>query len=532
MNALQQRAYWGSAKVIEFGEFELDAAAFELRRRGKRVAIQPQLIELLAFLIDNRERVVERGELVQAVWGGRFVSDQTISSRINALRSLLGDSARDPTLIKTVHRRGFRFIGKVRRSSAAARSEPPAQPSEAAAPRGKPAIAVLPFRLVGVAGPHAAFAEALPADIITALSRLRWLLVIARASSFLYGAKSLDLARLRDDLAVGFALTGTVEILGNRLKAWVELADTRSRSVVWSDNLAIDLEEIHDAREQIARTVASHVEEGIVDAEATRARLIAPSELGAWEAYHLGMAALLDPLGPRMAHGQELFERAVAADPQFSRAHAGVARAIDMQIYNAAGTDVEVAFAQLRRSARKAIESDALDPFANVMQGFAHRSGGDFVQARRLIERAIELSPNYAFAHSALGSTAYLTGRLVEAFERTGHALLLDPRNRTNFETDSIHALAALELGHEDAALASARRLVARPTDSPLGLTSAAVVLHCCGDSEQARHAVRRLSKVDPNQVREAALKMPSSLGGIQEKVLTTLAAYSFGMRD
>jgi len=163
--------------VYRFGPFELDLARVELRADGEPRSVEPQVFALLALLVENRERLVSKDEIVEKVWDGRIVSDSAIASRIKSARKALGDDGKNQRFIKTVHGQGVRFVAAARVLHADVIGGPqPTPASQVAAPASRPSIAVLPFRLIGEGSHCAAIADGLPHELISELSRLRWLL--------------------------------------------------------------------------------------------------------------------------------------------------------------------------------------------------------------------------------------------------------------------------------------------------------------------------------------------------------------------
>jgi DNA-binding winged helix-turn-helix (wHTH) protein len=185
---------WSADVQYVFGDCALDLDRRELTRASEAIAIGPQVFDLLVFLVQNRERVVSKDDMLHAVWGGRIVSESTLTSHINAVRKAIGDSGEEQRLIRTVARKGFRFVGNVReaRSSEELSSlkTEPAESNETPAHvldlPDKPSIAALPFQNLSGDPEQEYFADRVVEDIIAALSRIRWLFVIARNSSFTY----------------------------------------------------------------------------------------------------------------------------------------------------------------------------------------------------------------------------------------------------------------------------------------------------------------------------------------------------------
>ena len=210
--------------IYRFAEFELDLARVELRARGAVCALEPQVFALLALLIENRDRLVSRDEILEKIWDGRVVSDAALASRIKSARQALGDDGKSPAVhshppwpgLAFRRRRACRSRGcDDRRGGRAGRLGRGWRPAaHALSVLAKPSIAVLPFRLVGDAGAHAAIAEALPDELIIDLARLRWLFVTARGSSFRLRAADADMADIGRLLGVRYVLAGSVEVRG------------------------------------------------------------------------------------------------------------------------------------------------------------------------------------------------------------------------------------------------------------------------------------------------------------------------------
>jgi len=230
--------------IYGFENFELDTLKAELRKDGADVALEPQVFSLLCLLIENAERLVSKDEIIEKVWDGRIVSDSALASRIKTLRAALGDDGKAQRFIRTAHGQGFRFVAETRN-----RAAPPSAPDERDEPRpdlsAKPSIAILPFRLVGVAGANAGVADALPDELISVLARLRWLFVIARGTAFRFRPPEQDVVEIGAALGVRYCLTGTIEITGDKIVVAVELAETKNGGVIWGERFSTQIDDIH-----------------------------------------------------------------------------------------------------------------------------------------------------------------------------------------------------------------------------------------------------------------------------------------------
>ena len=189
-----------------FEDYSFDTDRRELHRGAEAVTVAPQVFDLLNYLIRNRERVVSKDDLINAVWDGRVVSDAALTTRLNVARGVIGDSGQEQRLIKTLPRKGFRFIGLVQEldrpestTAPGARAEP--QQPALTLPDG-PSIAVLPFQNMSGDPEQDYFADGIVDDIITALSRFKFLFVIARNSSFTYKGRAVDIKQVGRELGV------------------------------------------------------------------------------------------------------------------------------------------------------------------------------------------------------------------------------------------------------------------------------------------------------------------------------------------
>ena len=424
------------AMIYRFGNFELDLGKAELRLDGRPRAIQPQVFALLAFLIEHRDRLVSRDEIFEIVWDGRVVSDSALSSRIKSARKALGDDGKAQRFIKTIHGRGLRFVAdvKVERDDIAVSSnggmESAAADSAsvaAADQQSRPSIAVLPFRVIGDAGEYATIAEGLPHELITELARLRWLFVIARGSSFRLRGEDLDTCEAGRLLGARYCLTGTVEVTGQQLAVTTELVDTGGGDVVWAERYTGFVDDVHAVREEIRSKILTSLEIQIPLHEASAARLRDTADLDSWSAYHLGLQHLYRFNRKDNAIAAGLFERAVARDPGFARAYAGLSFVHFQTAFMRQTDDFTGEIEQARRFAQDGVDIDPLDPFVNFTMGRSFWLEADLDRAAAWLERATSLSPNYAQGIYAHAWTETMSGHTHTARGEVDLAMRLSP---------------------------------------------------------------------------------------------------------
>lgn len=516
--------------VYRFGHFELDTARVELRAAGECVAMEPQVFALLALLVENRERLVSKGEIIEKVWDGRIVSDAAVASRVKSARRVLGDDGRSQRFIKTLHGQGFRFVAEatVERSVPAGVVEV-AAPSSLAGESERPSIAVLPFRLIGGAGPVGAIAEALPHELIAELSRLRWLFVTARGSSFRLGTAVDDCGEVGRLLGVRYCLSGTVEIAGARLVVTVELADTRDGGVVWAERHSGSLDDVHRVREEIRARILAALEIRIPEHEASRARLTVSGNLDAWSAYHLGLQHLFRFNRVDNAAATALFERAVAQDPGFARAHAGLSFVHFQTAFLRHTDDREGEISAARRFAERGVELDPLDPFVNFTMGRTYWLVGDLEGSLGWLDRATTISPNYAQGIYARAWTESLSGDAHAARDHVNLAMRLSPLDPLYYAMLGTRAFIHMALD-EDAEAAVWAEMAARSPGAHVLIAMIAVAAHALGgDADRAADWAAVVRARDPALRRADFLRsFPMKNEAMRTRVAAALARFGF----
>ncbi|MGC2774935.1 MAG: winged helix-turn-helix domain-containing protein, partial [Bradyrhizobium sp.] len=265
-----------------FEDCVLDTDRREFTRRAGSVAIGPQVFDLLLYLVEHRERVVSKDDVLDAVWAGRTVSESTLTSHINAVRKAIGDSGDAQRLVRTIARKGFRFVGEVREidaqdgapSSATEIAKEIDKPAAAPAPAlpDKPSVAVLAFQNLSGDPEQEYFADGVVEDIITALSHHRWLFVIARNSSFTYKGRAVDVKQIGRELGVRYVLEGSVRKAANRVRITGQLIDATTGAHLWAERFEGTLDDIFELQDRIAADVVGNIAPELERAEIERAK--------------------------------------------------------------------------------------------------------------------------------------------------------------------------------------------------------------------------------------------------------------------
>jgi TolB-like protein len=413
--------------ILDFAHFTLDTGRAELRNGDALVALEPKVYALLRLLVENHDRVVSRDEMIAIVWGGRFISDAAVSTALKQVRRALGDDGAAQVFIRTLHGMGHRFVAPVRIKAAAAAASQQEPTVTADAPRGQPTIAVLPFGAAGLPENFASLSDALPAEIISALSRLRWLRVIARESSFRYRGADVDIQGVQAVLGAGYCLTGRVEMPGGRMAVTVDLVDTADGRLVWSDRLEGSPGDVHGMRHSIVQGVIAALDLQIPLAEAARARTRAVEALDAWGAYHLGLSHMYRFNARDNAIAAGLLRRATELDPGFASAFAARSFTSFQNAMMGYAVDRATEVDAARAFAERSVELDPLDPHANVAMGRVPILSGHPEDGLLWLERSVALSPSHAKGHYSMSFVQAMSSRPGEARDAVDLAMGLSP---------------------------------------------------------------------------------------------------------
>ncbi len=489
-----------------FGDFVLDPDRRELSHGQDAVSIGPQVFDLLIHLISNRERVVSKDELLDVVWNGRFVSELTLTSHINAVRKALGDSGEAQSVIRTIPRKGFRFVADVREQSP---EEPPGhrheRPEQATAPPDrlalpeKPSLAVLPFLNLSGDPEQEYFADGVVEDIIGALSRMRWLFVIARNSSFTYKGRAVDVKRVGQELGVRYVLEGSLRKAGHRIRITGQLIDATNGTHLWAERFESTIDDIFDLQDEIAASVVGAISRQLEQAEIGRAKRKPTERLDAYDYYLRGMSNFHfgNRAGTYEALG--LFTKAIELDPDYASAYAMASACHFWTKFNRWAADRSLAISEGARLARHAVELGKDDAVALARGGHAIANfEGDVAGGIALIDRALVLNPNLAAAWFLGGFVTIMHGQPDEAVERLTHAMRLSPLDLEMYRMQGGMALAHLFAGRFDEASAWAEKALRDLPGFLIVVCTLAASHALAGRMPEARRALDELRALSP----------------------------------
>jgi TolB-like protein len=497
-----------------FEDFVLDTDKRELRRGLVAVAIAPQVFDLLAYLIGNRQHVISKNDLIAAVWERRVVTDAALATRLNSARAAIGDSGDEQRLIKTLQRKGFRFVGGVREVDGevdtAASNATPIQAIPI--PADKPSIAVLPFQNLSDDPGQDYFADGLVEDIITALSRFRSLYVIARQSSFTYKGKTVDIKQVGRELGVRYMLEGSVRKAGARLRITGQLIDAETAVHIWADRFDGALDDVFDLQDKVTRQVVGSIAPELDRAEMERARRRSGGNIDAVTAFYRGLPHTEFPTSAENNDSaMKDFKGAIALDPNLACAYGGVAGCLGWRRANRWPHDVAEDNAELLRLADRLKAMGTDDALALSVVGFnLFWFQLDYDGGAEMIERAIHANPNYARAYNFRGLLRAWNGGADEAiadFERT---MMLSPRDPFNYNAMLGIALAHHNAGrHAEAAGWADRAVRAFPPFFLVGMGQAILCYVGADRMDDARRLMTECKRQAPGWRRSTAVPPP-----------------------
>jgi TolB-like protein len=486
-----------------FGDYILDSACGELTRGADRVAIGPQAFDLLVYLVLNRDRVLSKEDLLQAVWGGRTVSDSTLTSHINAVRKAVGDSGEQQALIRTIPRKGYRFIGHVRDEHPTDRLT--GDPVEldlkpALSIPDKPSIAVLAFQNLSGDPDQDYFADGVVEDIITALSRLPWLFVIARNSSFTYKGRAVDVKQVGRQLGVRYVLEGSVRKAAGRVRVTTQLVEAVTRAHVWAERFEGTIDGVFDLQDQVAASVVGAIAPKLEQAEIQRAKRKPTESLDAYDCYLRGLASFHQRSKVATSDALHLFSRAIELDGEFAAAYGMAAWCYVWRTYNGWLADRAKERLVGARLARRAVELGKDDVVALSRGGYGLCFlVGEFDSGLVFVDRALQLNPNLATTWVLSGLLRNFTGEPDVAIEHLGRAMRLSPLDPTLYHMQAGTAFAHFLAGRFDEACKWAERAL---REEPNWVPAASVVAAAhalAGRPEEAQRAMTHLRAIDPD---------------------------------
>jgi len=494
-----------------FEDFSLDADRRELRRGTDLITVEPQVFDLLEYLVRNRERLVSKDDLFVGVWGGRIVSDSTLSSQITAARQAIGDSGEQQRLIRTVPRKGFRFVGAVRTQTQHCQDRNETESGgheENGAPYlesatlilpGKPSIAVLPFTNLSGDPDQEYFADGITEDIITALSQFRWFFVIARGSSFTYKGRTIDPKQVGRELGVRYVLEGSIRKVAQRVRISGELIDASTGVNLWADRFDAPNENIFDLQDQITARVIGEIGPKLEQVEIERVNRKPTRNLDAYDYYLRGMGSLYRWTADGISEALDLFRKAIEVDPQFALGYGMAAYCYVQRQSYGLFTDFAQEIAYAEQLARRAAELGKDD--ATALSRAAHAIAavvGDVENGAAWIDRALILNPNLCVGWYVSGWIRIFLGQPAEAIDHLTRAMRLSPCDPLIFRVHSAIAYAHFFANRYDEASTRAEKAIGVSPNYLTGVRVAAASYALTGRLDAAQKLMMHMGKLMP----------------------------------
>jgi len=401
-------------RTVQFGVFEVDLRAGELRKHGAKVRLQEQPLQILQMLLEHPGDVITREELQRRIWPADiFVDfDHGLNNAVKRLREALADSAETPRYIETLPRKGYRFIGTL-----------------TASPRRVESLAVLPLENLSGDLEQEYFADGMTEALITVLAKIGALRVASRTSAMQYKGIRKPLREIARELGVDAIVEGTVQRSGERLRISAQLLHAPTDTHLWAESYDRDLRDVLALQSEVAQAIAREIRIKLTPVDQARlaeARHVVPE---AYEGYLKGLYHWNKRNREDLKKGIHCFQRAIAKDPTYPAAHLGLADCLS--VLGWLGFVVpEEGCGRAKGLLLKALEMDRGSGEAHASLGFATMLYDyDFESAERAFERSIELNPRYATAHHWFGLYLALMGRFEEGYTELKRAVRLDPHS-------------------------------------------------------------------------------------------------------
>jgi TolB-like protein/DNA-binding winged helix-turn-helix (wHTH) protein/Tfp pilus assembly protein PilF len=462
-----------TSEPFRVADWTVDAPANRLLRDGKEVRLEPKVMSVLVYLAGHPGQVVSRDELEAGVWTGMVVGYDAVTNTVIKLRRALGDDARAPRIIETISKHGYRLIadvGPADQEKPTAHANAPAIPERSArttasgryalasvagllvlllalglvylhvfqssrdgrevvsAPLQPPLIAVLPFDNPTADASQEYFSNGITEDLITDLSKVSGLLVVARESAFAYKDSAEPAGRIGRELGARFLLRGSLRRQGQQLRLNVRLIDTRDERTLWAERYDRQLDDIFRIQDELTAQIVSALEVKLAPEDRRRLTRNYAASIDAYDALLLGLAHYGRRSFEDNALAKADYERAIELDPRFARAYAALALAYSRDVVDDWAPTSQGSMERAEALAEQAMQLDPNVPQIYFVRGQIALYRGKHAEAVREVEEAIALTPGYADAYALLAWVLHYAGRPAEGLDVMERAVHLNPR--------------------------------------------------------------------------------------------------------
>jgi len=476
---------------VKFGPFRLNIAKRALSRDDESVRLGGRALDILCALAAARGDIVSKDALMAAVWPGQVVEENAMQVQVSGLRKALNADKSGEDYIVTVPGRGYRLTGI---------SAPGSFASEVGAAQSPEtrSLAVLPFQNLSSDPEQDYFADGMVEDIIAGLSRITWLSVIARNSSFIYKGKAIDVKQVGRDLGVRYLLEGSVRKIEARVRVTAQLIDADTGVHLWVERYDRQLDDLFALQDEIAMSVVGTIEPSLRKAELERIKRKRPDSLDAYDLVLQAMPFAYSHMADKAAVAIPLLERALEIEPDYAAAHAPLALCYHAR-YGRAGLREDDRAAAIRH-AHAAIAGGGDDAIALGIAGFVVAvDERDPAAAQELFERALTLSNSNALSLSCSALALSWLGQTSRAIERAERALRLSPFDPLNYLAYNALAISRFHREDFEAAREAAQRSVKSNPQFGMSHAFLAAALVRLERREEARAAARQAVAADPH---------------------------------
>lgn len=485
------------SEIYRFAELELDTARFQIRRAGKTIAVQPQVFDVLHYLVAHHDRIVSKDELMEKVWSGRFISEATLSSRIKDVRQLIGDTGKQQNFLVTLRHRGFRYIGPVETELRDVQRITSTTSVSAKAIDPPTSIAVVPFEVLGDAE-RAYVGQGIAADIIALLARHQWLTVIARGSSFAVDARATP-SQIGSILGVEYLLSGRMRLGETGCRIDAELTDCSSARLLWNQSYGVDNTDLQRVLEEIAQQIAATLEPKLAQIERQKTERKHPEDFQAWDCCHKAFWHLYRFTVDDLSAAKRWFQKALEFDRDLARAHAGLAyAAVQLAFYGPPARRNE----ELRQALAESQTAVALEPhdaFNRFALGRSLCLLCRYQEAQYELEQAIEANRSFAQAHFALAFCFTVWDNPAAALPLYEKAVRLSPQDPHLWTFHHMRSLALFRLDRLEEAEDYVRAAVRQQNATYWPLATLCALLAARGRLEEAAAIGNRLRQIKPD---------------------------------
>tara|TARA_R110002167_G_scaffold9806_1_gene45307 strand:- start:698 stop:2248 length:1551 start_codon:yes stop_codon:yes gene_type:complete len=489
--------------MFKFDSWQLDSERYELRQHGQPCKVEPQVFDLLEFLLRHHDRVVSKKELLEQLWSGRVVSDATLSTCVKAARQAIGDDGQTQRLIRTSHGRGFRFVGELELTEGAGVDATincaPETASEDSQP-GRISLAILPFAVFSDDPQMEYLVDGLVEDLTTILAHASGLLVISRSSSFAYKGRHPSTQQVRQELGVDYMVEGSVRAVADQLRINVQLINTADGDHLWARRFDSPSGEISALQDELINAICRHLEPQLARVSYTHVRN-QNCDRDAWLLYQqaCGLLAVKGWRPDTFTEAIEILRRSVEIDSGFAQAHAYLALVAALGLRVGLLQPREAALLESSRAADTALSLDDHDSTVLGFAGCALADAGHIDRATPILEQAVELDPSNAQAWAALGSAKIIDNRFEAGINDLQQGIKISPLDNRLAVWGSVLAVGLMMIGDLDEALNAAKTACRSDLKNHIPQVTLAAVLLAAEQPGAAKSALAEAYRLRPD---------------------------------